>query len=107
MIIGLKRKPKGATPYQRYAVWHDEANDKRICNIHIVLTNSPWWFNYINFRNYLNANPSAAKEYEALKVRLAAENPYDPGREKYLAGKHDFIERILVEAEIWTKQQHT
>ena len=39
-----------------------------------------------------------AREYEELKVRLAAEAPLDSGREKYLAGKHDFIRYTLRKA---------
>lgn len=59
--------------------------------IHVVRTNSMDWINYINFRDYLNSNPSVAKEYEKLKVSLALQKSIDSGREKYLKGKHDFI----------------
>ncbi len=63
--------------------------------IHVVRTNSIDWINYINFRDYLNNTPSAAKEYEELKVSLALQAPVDKGRQKYLQGKHDFIVRTL------------
>lgn len=43
--------------------------------IHVVLTDSMDWINYINFRDYLNRTPSAAKEYEDLKVSLAEQAP--------------------------------
>lgn len=69
--------------------------------IHIVKTDSTEWYNYINFRDYLNTTPSIAKEYETLKMHLAAENPHAKGREKYLAGKHDFVTAKLNEAKIW------
>lgn len=69
--------------------------------IHIVKTDSIEWWNYINFRDYLNTTPSIAKEYEALKMQLAAENPHDKGREKYLEGKHDFVTAKFNEATIW------
>ena len=49
----------------------------------------------------LLARPSVARAYEALKVKLANENPDDRGREKYLAGKFDFIRRTLREALVW------
>jgi GrpB-like predicted nucleotidyltransferase (UPF0157 family) len=71
--------------------------------IHVVKTNSSDWNDYINFRDYLNATPDVAKEYEALKIRLANENPYDKGREKYLAGKHDFILKTLQDARRWAE----
>lgn len=66
--------------------------------IHVVLTGSMDWINYINFRDYLNSTPSAAKEYENLKVSLALQAPVDGGREKYLKGKHNFIEFTLRKA---------
>lgn len=66
--------------------------------IHVVLTNSMDWINYINFRDYLNKTPSVAKEYEDLKVSLALQAPIDRGREKYLKGKHDFIVYTLRKA---------
>lgn len=59
--------------------------------IHVVRTNSMDWINYINFRDYLNENLSAAKEYEDLKVSLALRAPIDNKREEYLKGKHDYI----------------
>ena len=63
--------------------------------IHVVRTDSTEWKNYIRFRDYLNCTPSAAKEYEDLKVALAERAPIDHGREKYLRGKHDFIADTL------------
>lgn len=70
---------------------YDGTGDLQTHFIHIVLTNSMDYINYINFRDYLNSNPSVAKEYENLKVSLAEKAPVDSGREKYLEGKHDFI----------------
>lgn len=66
--------------------------------IHVVRTNSTGWLNYINFRDYLNSTPSAAKEYEALKPPLARRPAAANTKEKHLAGKHDFIARTLKKA---------
>ena len=66
--------------------------------IHVVKTGSMDWINYINFRNYLNANIDVAREYEAIKLALAELAPIDKGREKYTAGKHDFIRYTLRKA---------
>ena len=66
--------------------------------IHVVLANSMEWINYINFRDYLNSTPSAAKAYENLKLSLAKEVPAGNGREKYFKGKHDFIVYTLRKA---------
>ncbi len=70
--------------------------------IHVVKAGGRQWRDYINFRDYLNAKPEAAREYEALKLRLAAECPVDAGREHYLAGKQAFIARTLHKALAWS-----
>ncbi len=78
--------------------YYNGTGDLQTHFIHIVKTGSMEWINYINFRNYLNKTPSAAKEYEKLKLSLAEANPTDSGREKYLNGKHDFIVYTLRKA---------
>lgn len=70
--------------------------------IHVVKHQGVEWNNYLRFRDYLNARPTVAKEYEALKLRLAALYPIDPGRENYLAGKHDYIQHTLRKAQVWS-----
>jgi len=49
------------------------------------------------FRDYLRDHPDAARQYEDLKRRVAAEvladNP--PSRERYAAAKTDFVERVV------------
>lgn len=80
---------------------YDGTGDLQTHFIHVVLKNSMEWKNYINFRNYLNANPGAAKEYENLKIALFEQAPEDPGREKYTAGKHDFVTKTLRDALIY------
>jgi len=70
--------------------------------IHVVKTNSMEWRNYVNFRDHLNKNAEVAKDYENLKVSLAAAAPIDAGREKYLAGKHDFIIYTLRKAMVYS-----
>lgn len=71
--------------------YYDGSGDLQTHFIHVVLSGSTAWINYINFRDYLNSNPSVAKAYENLKVSLAVQAPIDSGREKYLQGKYDFI----------------
>lgn len=78
--------------------FYDGSGDLQTHFIHVVLTDSTDWFNYINFRDYLNGNPSAAKAYEDLKVSLALQATPDSGREYYLKGKHDFIVYTLRKA---------
>lgn len=78
--------------------FYDGTGNMQTHFIHVVLANSMEWINYINFRDYLNKTLCVAKEYEKLKVSLAEKNPIDSGREKYLAGKHDFIVYTLRKA---------
>lgn len=78
--------------------FYEGSGDLQTHFIHVVLTNSIDWIDYINFRDYLNATPSVAKAYEALKESLALQFPVDIGREKYLKGKHDFIVYTLRKA---------
>ncbi len=69
--------------------------------IHVVKIDSSEFINYINFRDYMNTHFTEAKAYETLKLRLMDENPIDPDREKYLAGKKNFIKEKLMLARLW------
>ena len=80
-------------------VMGDFEQDTRTHHIHIVEWNGIAWNNYINFRDYLNAFPEYAKEYDALKKQLAMK--FADNREMYTAGKHEWIDRILRQAYIW------
>jgi GrpB-like predicted nucleotidyltransferase (UPF0157 family) len=73
--------------------------DTRTHHIHIVRKDAQEWHNYLNFRDYLNANTQAAAEYEAVKMQLAAQYPDD--RNAYTEGKNAVIARLLHEAEQW------
>ncbi len=82
--------------------YYDGTGELQTHFIHIVKTESMDWINYINFRDYLNCTPSAAKAYEDLKVLLAKQTPIDNGREKYLKGKHDFVVYALRKALVYS-----
>lgn len=69
--------------------------DKQTCFVHIVKTGSKEWNDYINFRNYLRKNPKLAKEYEALKLKLAAKSN---DRNLYTEGKAQLVAHILRKA---------
>jgi len=68
--------------------------------IHVVPKDSAEWRNYIHFRDYLNAFPKKAREYEALKLNLMERYPNDRGA--YTAGKAELIHRLLREALAWS-----
>lgn len=77
---------------------YDGTGEEQTHFIHIVIHGESEWQNYLLFRDYLNENISAAKEYEALKLKLAKECPSDSGREHYLSGKHGFIRTVIRKA---------
>ena len=80
----------------------DFEQDTRSHHIHVVKWNGKEWTNYLNFRDYLNANPSAAREYAALKERLSVMFAND--RSAYTQGKQELIDRLLQEAADWRRK---
>ena len=76
-------------PEQLLFVMGDFEKDTRSHHIHVVLYGSDEWNNYINFRDYLNSNIKAAREYEAVKLKLAEQYPDD--RIAYTDGKQGQI----------------
>lgn len=89
-------------PGQHLYVAGDWKNDIHTHYIHVVLWGQEAWNNYINLRDYLNTHADKAKEYSALKARLAKEHPED--RMAYTNGKSEWLETILRMADTWRKQ---
>jgi serine/threonine-protein kinase len=77
----------------------DEAADMRTHHIHIVIADSIQWKNYICFRDYLNAFPASAKEYDAVKQEFALQYPND--RNAYTSAKSPIVDAILRAARVW------
>lgn len=81
-----------------------ETEDRiRTHQVHILPYDSLQWHNYVDLRDYMNAFPERAKEYEALKLRLAEE--CDNVQTAYTDGKHDYMERTLAEAREYASLQ--
>lgn len=78
--------------------FYDGTGDLQTHFIHVVLTDSEQWRDYVLFRDYLNQHADTAKAYESLKLSLAEAAPVDAGREQYLQGKKDFIAAVLRKA---------
>ena len=91
------------SPRQLLFVMGDFEKDTRSHHIHVVIYGSDEWNNYINFRDYLNSNTEAAREYEAVKLRLAEQYPDD--RIAYTDGKQEVINKLLEEARVWKRKQ--
>ncbi len=84
-------------------VMGDFEKNTRSHHIHVVLYGSDEWNNYINFRDYLNSNIKVAREYEAVKLRLAEQYPND--RIAYTDGKQEVIDKLLEKARVWKSKQ--
>lgn len=98
---GWYYRPKNDMPGQKLFArgsYYDGTGDLQTHFVHVVSADGMDWINYINFRDYLNKTPSAAKEYESLKLSLAEKAPTDIGRVQYTGGKHDFIVYTLRKA---------
>ena len=65
----------------------------RTHHLHLVPLNSRLWIERLAFRDLLIADPSVAKDYAALKHRLATAHGHD--RERYTDEKGLFIETAL------------
>lgn len=86
-------------PGQHLYLCGDLENNIHTHYIHVVIWGKDAWNNYINLRDYLNANKEKAREYSALKERLAKEYPED--RIAYTDGKKEFIKDVLERAWTW------
>ncbi len=90
------------------SVW-DEATDEhhffglpyttrpRMFNVHVCPAGSEWERRHIAFRDYLRANPSAARRYAAFKAEIA---PLFADTLEYAQAKDDFIRAMEREARI-------
>ena len=73
-------------------------NRPRSWQVHVRTAGSPRQRAALLFRDYLRADPTQAREYEALKLDLAA---HEADRIAYNDGKSDWIEAALRRAEGW------
>ncbi len=96
---GLQNRPNSDISDYMLFVMGDMKKQIRTHHIHVVKYDGNRWHNQINFRDYLNANPKIAKEYESLKLQLCKE--YPDYRESYTQGKEKFILKILLQARQW------
>ena len=66
---------------------------ERIAHLHVVSHLDPQWNHYLTFRDRLRRDPEARREYEDVKIALAAEfSAASPGR--YSDGKDEVVQRL-------------
>ena len=80
--------------------FHRPADWPHTHHIHVVQAGGEEEKRTLAFRDYLREHADAAREYEALKFRLAAASAADSpeSREAYASAKSDFVERIVAAA---------
>ena len=96
---GFHRKNVGADD-QIFFSAGDFEHDIRTHHIHVVEQTSMAWLNYVNFTAYLNAHPTIARQYEALKESLVDQFAND--RNAYTEGKSAWIRHTLRKAMVWS-----
>ena len=95
--LGYVSRGEWGMPGRHYFV-RDHADGLRE-HVHMLVVDSERWHEMPLFRDYLIARPEAAREYEALKRRLAVEFGFD--REQYTDAKAEFVQRVLAQAREW------
>ena len=61
--------------------------------LHLAVYKGPQWLKMLKFRDTLNSNPHLAKQYNQLKLDLAAKYPNQ--RKLYTSSKAKFIDQML------------
>lgn len=70
--------------------------------IHVMEIDGNRFKDSILFRDYLNNNKKALKEYELLKLELAKKYPNN--RKEYTKSKNDFISKVITKAKKLNKK---
>ncbi len=83
-------------PFYAWFIKRDPRTRARTHHIHMVEGHFTEHWDRLLFRDYLVEHPEVAREYEALKIRLASASPRD--RVAYTRGKTGFIERVTEQA---------
>ncbi len=83
-------------PFYAWFIKRDPRTGVRTHHIHMVEGHFTEHWDRLLFRDYLVEHPEVAREYGALKIRLASASPRD--RVAYARGKTDFIDRVTERA---------
>ncbi len=83
-------------PFYAWFIKRNPRTGVRTHHIHMVEREFTEHWDRLLFRDYLIDHPNVAREYEALKVRLASDSSRD--RVAYTRGKTEFIVRVTEQA---------
>lgn len=96
---GIPSEKFGKVFYHQDKIPHNEVNQSRIANVHIVEMDSSEWLRHIAFREYLKAHEGVRNEYAKIKISLSQKN-WKHGME-YNAEKKSFIKSEEKKAVEW------
>lgn len=83
-------------PFYAWFIKRDPMTGKRTHHVHMVEADFSEHWDRLLFRDYLVEHPAVARDYEQLKLKLAAETPQD--RIRYTQGKTEFIRMVTEKA---------
>ena len=101
-MIALGYQPKGENGIAGRRYFNKVAGDEHLFHIHAFGEGHPDIKKHLDFREYLIAHPSVAREYQSLKKELAARFKDEPS--KYTKGKADFISTVIMRAGTWREK---
>jgi GrpB-like predicted nucleotidyltransferase (UPF0157 family) len=99
-ILGYKNKGEYGIPGRQF--FTRDTDGDRTHHLHVFQVGHPDIERHTVFRDFLRANPDAAREYEKLKEKLAKRFPKQSGN--YTAAKSDFILSMDEVARYWLEQ---
>ena len=98
--LGYQNKGEFGIPGRQF--FTRDTDGERTHHLHVFQKGHPDIERHTVFRDYLRANPEAAREYEKLKEKLAKRFPKQSGN--YTEAKSDFILSMDEVARYWVEQ---
>lgn len=86
------KEPAGSADDQRFLVRRGSGGDRK-AHVHLALKGGRQWRDLIAFRNALRSDPLLARNYLALKRRLARKFPFDV--DMYTSEKGEFVSALV------------
>ena len=102
--LGYKWWGEYGLPRRRYCTLNDNRSGRRLVHAHFYADGDSEIERHIAFRDYLLAHPDIAREYEQLKLRLAAQFAEDINA--YADAKTSWIRGVEVAAVEHHRAQH-
>ena len=96
---GYDHRPGSFPEDDRHLFLRKVRDGKRLCHLHVVHASSPEIDEYRLFRDFLRADPDAARRYADLKLGLVAR--YANRRQAYVDAKQREVDVFMAEARRW------